>query len=71
MRHLYILLAHHGVMQRGINTHVSQQTLNLFDRHPFVNGHGRQSPTKLVWMYMFNLDDLPEFSYSAFHSADL
>ena len=51
VRHLYVRLIHHSIVQRRINFDMPQQPLHLFNRHPLVDGHRRQRAAELVRMY--------------------
>ena len=43
-----IVLIDLGVVERGIDADVAEETLHLLDGHAFVDGHGGHSAAELV-----------------------
>ena len=49
---------------------MSQQTLYLLNRHPFINRFGRQCPPKFMGMHFINPQFLSQISQANLHAAD-
>lgn len=62
MRHFYICLIYHGIMQGCIDFHMPQHLLHLFYRHTLVNSHCCQSPAELMRMYLMQIYFLAQLS---------
>ena len=65
-----IVLVDDGIMERGVDAYMAEQTLNLFDGHSLVDGHGCQRATEFVRMHFRDVELLPQFSYTEFDSTD-
>ena len=61
MGYFNITLLDHRVHQRGVNPLMAQQTLQLFNRHPFINRHCGQGPSEFMGMHFDNIQAPADF----------
>ena len=71
MRQLYVVLVDHCVAQRGVYPYMTQQSLHLLDRHPFVDGHRREGSSELVRMHTLHMGRPPQRFQPPLHTANL
>ena len=71
MRKFYIRLVYHGITHGRVNLDMSQKSLNLLDRHSFVDGSGRQRPSELVRMDSRNFQFSSQIAQPHFYTGNL
>ena len=65
-----VALADLGVNHGGVDALMSEQMLNLLDRHPFVDRHGRQRAAEFVRMNFRDVQFPAELAKPDLHAAD-
>ena len=71
VRQFDIILIHHCVLQGSIETLMTKQMLDLFDRHTLIDGHGSEGATELVRMHLGNVQFTTKLSQTDFNTTDL
>ncbi len=71
MRRLYIVLIHNSVVHGGVDLGVTEDLLDLFDGHSFVDGAGSHGPPELVRMDVGNMQFPSELAEADLDAADL
>ena len=69
--HFDIGLVDHCILKSSIQTLMTEQVLDLLDRHTLVNGHCCQCPSELMWMYLCHVQSSTNLSQSYLNAAYL
>ena len=70
MRHFYICLIYHGIVQGCINFHMPQHLLHLLYRHTLVNSYSCQSSAELMRMYLMQIYFLTQLAQANLNATN-
>ena len=68
--HLHIVLINHRIVQGSVYLDVTEQSLHLLYRHPFVNGHSCQCAPELVRMHFGDIHFAAKHTQTHFHATN-
>ena len=70
MRIFYVCLIDHRVVHGGIYFYMTEQALDLLNRHAFINRASGKSPAEFVWMHLLHIRFAANLFQTGFNTAD-